>query len=116
MDRSFVGGASVTADSRIESGQIPPGGQGKEGAPRWNTRSAVCSPCWSRSRTALDGVAVLLAGLGWPFTVREPAELRAEVRALAARLDAWGEEGGQEEGGCEEGGQAGRQQEGGQPA
>ncbi|MBO1415873.1 YafY family protein [Streptomyces sp. FH025] len=40
----------------------------------------------------LDGVAVLLAGLGWPFTVREPAELRAEVRALAARLAAWGED------------------------
>ncbi|MEV7600845.1 YafY family protein [Kitasatospora sp. NPDC089797] len=38
----------------------------------------------------LDGVAVLLAGLGWPFTVREPAELRAEVRALAARLADWG--------------------------
>ncbi|GAA2973521.1 WYL domain-containing protein [Streptomyces lactacystinicus] len=40
----------------------------------------------------LDGVAVLLAGLGWPFTVREPAALRAEVRALAARLAAWGAE------------------------
>ncbi|MFG2904266.1 helix-turn-helix transcriptional regulator [Kitasatospora sp. NPDC048286] len=40
----------------------------------------------------LDGVAVLLAGLGWPFTVREPAALRAEVRALAARLTAWGAE------------------------
>ncbi|WP_188305203.1 helix-turn-helix transcriptional regulator [Streptomyces sp. CBMA123] len=40
----------------------------------------------------LDGVAVLLAGLGWPFTVREPAELRAQVRALAARLADWGAE------------------------
>ncbi|MFE4396751.1 MULTISPECIES: helix-turn-helix transcriptional regulator [Streptomycetaceae] len=40
----------------------------------------------------LDGVAVLLAGLGWPFTVREPAALRAEVRALADRLAAWGAE------------------------
>ncbi|MFF2079523.1 helix-turn-helix transcriptional regulator [Kitasatospora sp. NPDC058162] len=40
----------------------------------------------------LDGVAVMLAGLGRPFTVREPAELRAEVRALAARLAVWGEE------------------------
>ncbi|MFD4657399.1 helix-turn-helix transcriptional regulator [Kitasatospora sp. NPDC058444] len=40
----------------------------------------------------LDGVAVLLAGLGRPFTVREPAALRAEVRALAARLAAWGAE------------------------
>ncbi|MFB7125542.1 helix-turn-helix transcriptional regulator [Kitasatospora sp. NPDC056273] len=40
----------------------------------------------------LDGVAVLLAGLGWPFTVREPAALRAEVRVLADRLAAWGAE------------------------
>ncbi|MFE7590842.1 helix-turn-helix transcriptional regulator [Kitasatospora sp. NPDC057512] len=40
----------------------------------------------------LDGVAVLLAGLGWPFTVREPAALRAEVRALADRLSGWGAE------------------------
>ncbi|MFJ4191182.1 helix-turn-helix transcriptional regulator [Kitasatospora sp. NPDC089509] len=40
----------------------------------------------------LDGFAVLLAGLGWPFTVREPAELRAEVRALAARLTDWAAE------------------------
>ncbi|MFI2611366.1 helix-turn-helix transcriptional regulator [Kitasatospora sp. NPDC018619] len=40
----------------------------------------------------LDGVALLLAGLGWPFTVREPAALRAEVRALAARLADWGAE------------------------
>ncbi|MEV6976346.1 YafY family protein [Kitasatospora sp. NPDC093806] len=37
----------------------------------------------------LDGMAVMLAGLGWPFTVRRPAELREEVRALAARLTEW---------------------------
>lgn len=37
----------------------------------------------------LDGMAMLLAGLGWPFTVRGPDELRAEVRALADRLTAW---------------------------
>lgn len=37
----------------------------------------------------LDGVAVLLAGLGRPFTVRTPDALRDEVRALAARLAAW---------------------------
>jgi predicted DNA-binding transcriptional regulator YafY len=34
----------------------------------------------------LDGAARLLAGLGWPFTVEAPDELRAEVRALAHRL------------------------------
>ncbi|GAA3097707.1 helix-turn-helix transcriptional regulator [Streptosporangium carneum] len=34
----------------------------------------------------LEGMAQLLAGLGWPFTVVTPDELRAEVRALAARL------------------------------
>ncbi|GAA0851786.1 WYL domain-containing protein [Streptosporangium amethystogenes subsp. fukuiense] len=34
----------------------------------------------------LDGMAQMLAGLGWPFTVVAPAELRDEVRALAARL------------------------------
>ena len=34
----------------------------------------------------LAGAAQMLAGLGWPFTIERPAELRAEVRALAARL------------------------------
>jgi predicted DNA-binding transcriptional regulator YafY len=34
----------------------------------------------------LDGAAQMLAGLGWPFTIERPAELRAEVRTLAARL------------------------------
>jgi predicted DNA-binding transcriptional regulator YafY len=34
----------------------------------------------------LTGAAQMLAGLGWPFTIERPTELRAEVRALAARL------------------------------
>jgi predicted DNA-binding transcriptional regulator YafY len=34
----------------------------------------------------LDGAAAMLAGLGCPFTVEAPAELRDEVRALAQRL------------------------------
>lgn len=34
----------------------------------------------------LVGAAQMLAGLGWPFAIERPAELRAEVRALAARL------------------------------
>jgi len=34
----------------------------------------------------LGGAAQMLAGIGWAFTVERPAELRAEVRALAARL------------------------------
>ncbi len=34
----------------------------------------------------LDGMAQLLAGLGRPFTVITPDELRVELRALAARL------------------------------
>ena len=37
----------------------------------------------------LDGMAQMLAGLGWPVTVRTPAELRGELRALAARLEGW---------------------------
>ena len=37
----------------------------------------------------LAGVAMMLAGLGWPFTIREPASLRDEVRALADRLRDW---------------------------
>ena len=37
----------------------------------------------------LEGVAMMLAGLGWPFTIRKPASLRGEVRALAGRLHAW---------------------------
>ncbi|WP_433257337.1 helix-turn-helix transcriptional regulator [Streptosporangium sp. CA-135522] len=34
----------------------------------------------------LDGMAQMLAGLGWPFTVITPDELRGEIRALAGRL------------------------------
>ncbi|WP_433380092.1 helix-turn-helix transcriptional regulator [Streptosporangium sp. CA-115845] len=34
----------------------------------------------------LAGMAQMLAGLGWPFTVITPAELRDEIRALATRL------------------------------
>ncbi|MGW6915174.1 helix-turn-helix transcriptional regulator [Kitasatospora sp. NPDC054939] len=37
----------------------------------------------------LDGMAVMLAGLGWPFTVLGPDALREELRALAARLAGW---------------------------
>ena len=40
----------------------------------------------------LPGAAAMLAGLGWPFTVRRPAALRDEVRALAGRLQNWSEE------------------------
>jgi predicted DNA-binding transcriptional regulator YafY len=36
----------------------------------------------------LDGMARLLASLDWPFVVRAPAELRAELRELAGRLAA----------------------------
>ncbi|MFC4587738.1 helix-turn-helix transcriptional regulator [Sphaerisporangium corydalis] len=36
----------------------------------------------------LDGMAAMLAGLGWPFTVLAPHALREEVTALAARLTA----------------------------
>ncbi|MEN3540742.1 YafY family protein [Microbispora sp. ZYX-F-249] len=37
----------------------------------------------------LDGMAQVLAGLGVPFTVVAPPELREEVRALARRLHEW---------------------------
>ncbi len=37
----------------------------------------------------LDGMAAMLAGLAWPFTVHHPDALRAELRALAARLTDW---------------------------
>ncbi|MDI6103381.1 YafY family protein [Actinoplanes sp. NEAU-A12] len=36
----------------------------------------------------LDGMAQMLAGLGWDFTVETPDELRAEVARLGARLQA----------------------------
>ena len=39
----------------------------------------------------LPGLAAMLAGLGWPFTVRRPAALATEVRALSDRLRAWSE-------------------------
>jgi predicted DNA-binding transcriptional regulator YafY len=44
----------------------------------------------------LDGMAQLLAGLGWPFTVITPGELRDEVKALARRLLASAEASGGE--------------------
>jgi predicted DNA-binding transcriptional regulator YafY len=37
----------------------------------------------------LAGMAQLLAGLGWPFTVRRPDELRTAVADHAARLSAY---------------------------
>ncbi|NUT37082.1 MAG: YafY family transcriptional regulator [Hamadaea sp.] len=37
----------------------------------------------------LDGMAQMLSGLGWPFTVVEPVELREAVAAHAARLAAY---------------------------
>jgi predicted DNA-binding transcriptional regulator YafY len=37
----------------------------------------------------LDGMAQMLAGLGWPFTVRAPDELRTEVRRHADRLSTY---------------------------
>ncbi|MFD0346849.1 WYL domain-containing protein [Kitasatospora aburaviensis] len=40
----------------------------------------------------LDGMAMMLAGLGHPFTVLRPDALRDEVRALAARLTEWSAE------------------------
>jgi predicted DNA-binding transcriptional regulator YafY len=36
----------------------------------------------------LDGMAQLLAGLGWPFTILRPVELRTAVTEHAARLTA----------------------------
>ncbi|SCF31972.1 helix-turn-helix transcriptional regulator [Micromonospora mirobrigensis] len=39
----------------------------------------------------LDGMAQLLAGLGWPFTVLAPDALRTAVRAYAGRLAGWAE-------------------------
>jgi predicted DNA-binding transcriptional regulator YafY len=36
----------------------------------------------------LDGMAQMLAGLGWPFVIRRPDELRDAVSALARQLDA----------------------------
>jgi predicted DNA-binding transcriptional regulator YafY len=37
----------------------------------------------------LDGMANMLAGLGWQFTIRRPDELRSAVRDLARQLTAW---------------------------
>jgi predicted DNA-binding transcriptional regulator YafY len=37
----------------------------------------------------LDGMAQMLAGLGWPFTVRTPDELRDAVARLGERLAAY---------------------------
>ncbi|MEU5791638.1 YafY family protein [Micromonospora purpureochromogenes] len=37
----------------------------------------------------LDGMAQLLAGVGWPFTVLRPDALRDAVRAHATRLAGW---------------------------
>jgi predicted DNA-binding transcriptional regulator YafY len=41
----------------------------------------------------LDGAAQMLAGLGWPFTIERPDGLKAELRALAARLLAYADSG-----------------------
>ncbi|MCM4080200.1 helix-turn-helix transcriptional regulator [Paractinoplanes hotanensis] len=41
----------------------------------------------------LDGMAQMLAGLGHPFTVRAPAELRTAIERYAARLTEWARQG-----------------------
>ncbi|GII97433.1 helix-turn-helix transcriptional regulator [Sinosporangium siamense] len=42
---------------------------------------------------SLPGTAQMLAGLGWPFTVITPDDLRRELRALATRLQTYAEYG-----------------------
>jgi predicted DNA-binding transcriptional regulator YafY len=37
----------------------------------------------------LDGAAQMLAGLGWPFTIERPEELRTQVSLLATRLRSY---------------------------
>jgi hypothetical protein len=51
-------------------------------------------PGWVRVRwrvERLDWVPSVLAGLGLPFVIEEPDELRDRVRALAGQLAAWAE-------------------------
>jgi predicted DNA-binding transcriptional regulator YafY len=51
-------------------------------------------PGWVRVRwrvERLDWVSSALAGLGLPFVIEEPGELREQVRALAGRLASWAE-------------------------
>jgi predicted DNA-binding transcriptional regulator YafY len=50
------------------------------------TPDGVLLSCRAQS---LAGMAAMLAGLGWPFTVVQPGELRGEVAALASRLTAY---------------------------
>ena len=51
-------------------------------------------PGWVRVRwraERLDWVPSVLAGLGLPFVIEEPDELRDRVRALADQLASWAE-------------------------
>jgi predicted DNA-binding transcriptional regulator YafY len=51
-------------------------------------------PGWVRVRwrvERLDWVPSVLAGLGLPFVIEEPAELRDRMRALAGQLASWAE-------------------------
>jgi len=51
-------------------------------------------PGWVRVRwrvERLDWVPSVLAGLGCPFVIEEPDELRERVRALAGQLTSWAE-------------------------
>jgi predicted DNA-binding transcriptional regulator YafY len=51
-------------------------------------------PEWVRARwraDRLDWVPPVLAGLGLPFAIEEPDELREQVRALARQLTSWSE-------------------------
>jgi predicted DNA-binding transcriptional regulator YafY len=51
-------------------------------------------PGWVRVRwraQRLDWVPSVLAGLGRPFAIEEPDELRERVRALAEQLTSWAE-------------------------
>jgi predicted DNA-binding transcriptional regulator YafY len=73
--------------------------QGTERAVRMRMPGSIATiepvdgqPGWVRARwraDRLDWVPSVLAGLGCPFVIEEPDELRALVRALAGRLASW---------------------------
>ena len=77
--------------------------QGSEQAVRMRMRMpgqiAVIDPAegepgWVRARwrvERLDWVPSVLAGLGLPFVIEQPDELRDRVRALAGQLASWAE-------------------------
>jgi predicted DNA-binding transcriptional regulator YafY len=91
-----VSGASypLAVSVRVQGGERAVRTRMRMPGPATVIDQAAGEPGWVRVRwrvERLDWVPSVLAGLGLPFVIEEPAELRDRVLALAGELASWAE-------------------------